>query len=55
MFGHCEGGLIIGSNNRSAVGALVERATRLVILTKVDGTTATAASVDFSDKLNEVL
>lgn len=40
--------------NRSAVGTLVERTTRLMILAKVDGTTATAAAVDFSNKLNEV-
>ncbi|MEP4558924.1 MAG: IS30 family transposase [Cobetia amphilecti] len=51
---HWEGDLIIYADNRSAVSMLMECTTRLVILAKVDGTTATAVAVGFSDKLNEV-
>jgi IS30 family transposase len=54
MPGHWEGDLLIGPNNRSVVGTLVERTTRLVILAEVDGATATAVVAGLTDKLNEV-
>nr|WP_240894118.1 IS30 family transposase [Halomonas alimentaria] len=55
MLGHWEGDLVIGANHRAALGMSVECTTRFVIQEKVDGTTATLATVGFCDKLNEVL
>jgi transposase, IS30 family len=52
--GHWEGDLIKGQANRSAVAVLVERSTRLVLLAKMQDSTAGAALKAFSTKLNSI-
>jgi IS30 family transposase len=54
MPGHWEGDLIKGANNRSAVGVLVERSTRLVLLAKMPDSTAESALAAFTVKLNQI-
>jgi IS30 family transposase len=52
--GHWEGDFIKGAGNKSSVGVLVERTSRLVLLAKMDDATALSALKGFSAKLNSI-
>jgi IS30 family transposase len=52
--GHWEGDLIKGAGNRSAVGVLVERSSRLVMLAKLADATASSALEGFTAKLRSI-
>ena len=52
--GHWEGDFIKGAGNRSAVGTLVERTSRYVVLARMAGTDAEAALDGFSRKLRRI-
>jgi IS30 family transposase len=52
--GHWEGDFIKGAGNRSAVGVLVERSSRLVLLAKMDDATAASALTGYTRQLNSV-
>src|SRR5271169_3773332 len=55
MPGHWEGDFIRGAGNKSAVGVLVERTSRLVLLAKMEDGTAASALAGFSAKLNSIV
>jgi len=52
--GHWEGDLLVGRKHQSAIGTLVERRTRYVILCKLEGLTAENAHRGFTRKLRPV-
>jgi IS30 family transposase len=54
MPGHWEGDFIKGAGNKSSVGVLVERSSRLVLLAKMQDATAASALAGFSAKLNSI-
>ncbi len=54
MPGHWEGDFIKGEGNKSSVGVLVERSSRLVLLAKMQDATAASALAGFSAKLNSI-
>jgi IS30 family transposase len=54
MPGHWEGDLIKGAGNKSAVGVLVERSSRLVLLARMENSTAEAALAGFTAKLKSI-
>jgi IS30 family transposase len=54
MPGHWEGDFIKGAGNKSSVGVLVERSSRLVLLAKMADATASSALAGFTAKLNSI-
>ena len=54
MPGHWEGDLIKGAGNKSAIGVLVERSSRLVLLARMPDATAESALAAFTLKLRSI-
>jgi IS30 family transposase len=55
MPGHSEGDFIKGAGNKSSVGVLVERTSRLVLLARMEDATAAAALAGFTVKLDSIV
>jgi IS30 family transposase len=54
MPGHWEGDLLKGTGNQSAIGVLIERTSRLVLLARMEDATAASALAAFTAKLNAI-
>lgn len=54
MPGHWKGDSIKGAGNKSSVGVLVERSSRLVLLARMEDATAVSALAGFTVKLNSI-
>jgi len=54
MPGHWEGDFIKGAGNKSSLGVLVERTSRLVLLARMEDATAASALAGFTVKLNSI-
>jgi IS30 family transposase len=54
MPGYWEGDLIKGAGNQSAIGVLVGRTSRLVLLARMEDATAASALAAFTAKLNAI-
>lgn len=52
--GHWEGDFIKGAGNKSSVGVLVERSSRLVLLARMEDASAASALAGFTAKLNQI-
>lgn len=52
--GHWEGDLLKGAANRSAIGTLVERRSRLTLLVKLDDSSASAVRLAFERRFNRL-
>jgi IS30 family transposase len=52
--GHWEGDLVIGKNNKSAIGTIVERKTRFTLILKLSSKKAEEIAEIFSKTLNQL-